>query len=98
MKYDYFYVRYAIGIYHNILFHRMFQATHELKLRRSFEGHSYGVSYMAWSPDSLYIIACGPDDCSELWLWNVEVRQLLYINPFMLKNHSWNCRLDFWHF
>jgi len=38
-----------------------------------FDGHAYGVSYLAWSPDSTYIIACGPDECSELWVWNVEV-------------------------
>ncbi|XP_064623467.1 WD repeat-containing protein 26-like isoform X1 [Lineus longissimus] len=46
--------------------------TKELRHHRTFEGHSYGVSYIAWSPDNVYIIACGPDDCSELWLWNVD--------------------------
>ena len=40
---------------------------------RTLEGHAYGVSYLAWSPDDVYLIACGPDDCSELWLWNVQV-------------------------
>ena len=50
-----------------------FQKSHECKLYRTFDGHSFGVAYIAWSPDSQYIIACGPDDCSELWLWNVQV-------------------------
>ncbi|KAL5009252.1 hypothetical protein ScPMuIL_014833 [Solemya velum] len=50
--------------------------TNEVKHKRSFDNHSYGVSYIAWSPDSTFIIACGPDDCSELWLWNVDVRLL----------------------
>jgi len=50
-----------------------FQDTHQLKLLKTLEGHAYGVSYIAWSPDDNYLVACGPDDCSELWLWNVQV-------------------------
>ncbi|XP_034060202.1 WD repeat-containing protein 26 isoform X1 [Gymnodraco acuticeps] len=50
--------------------------THQLKLLRTLEGHAYGVSYLAWSPDDMYLIACGPDDCSELWLWNVQTGEL----------------------
>lgn len=48
--------------------------TQQLKLMKTLEGHAYGVSYLAWSPDDAYLIACGPDDCSELWLWNVQVQ------------------------
>ncbi|XDV41268.1 hypothetical protein PO909_010160, partial [Leuciscus waleckii] len=50
--------------------------SHQLKLLRTLEGHAYGVSYLAWSPDDVYLIACGPDDCSELWLWNVQTGEL----------------------
>ncbi|KAG7220763.1 hypothetical protein INR49_032006, partial [Caranx melampygus] len=50
--------------------------SHQLKLLRTLEGHAYGVSYLAWSPDDTYLIACGPDDCSELWLWNVQTGEL----------------------
>lgn len=50
------------------------QETQQLKLMKTLEGHAYGVSYLAWSPDDVYLIACGPDDCSELWLWNVQVQ------------------------
>uniref|UniRef100_A0A8C1KGH3 WD repeat-containing protein 26 n=1 Tax=Cyprinus carpio TaxID=7962 RepID=A0A8C1KGH3_CYPCA len=50
--------------------------SHQLKLVRTLEGHAYGVSYLAWSPDDVYLIACGPDDCSELWLWNVQTGEL----------------------
>lgn len=49
--------------------------------RKSLEGHSYGVSYLAWSPDGRYLIAAGPEDCPDLWIWNMEVRahcRLLY--------------------
>ena len=44
-----------------------------MRLRRSFEGHQRGVSHIAWSPDSLHIIVCGPEDSSELIVWNTEV-------------------------
>uniref|UniRef100_A0A665TS31 WD repeat-containing protein 26 n=1 Tax=Echeneis naucrates TaxID=173247 RepID=A0A665TS31_ECHNA len=50
--------------------------TQQLKLMRTLEGHAYGVSYLAWSPDDAYLIACGPDDCSELWLWNIQTGEL----------------------
>ncbi|XP_041648436.1 WD repeat-containing protein 26 [Cheilinus undulatus] len=50
--------------------------TQQLKLMKTLEGHAYGVSYLAWSPDDAYLIACGPDDCSELWLWNVQTGEL----------------------
>ncbi|MEE6473769.1 hypothetical protein FKM82_010168 [Ascaphus truei] len=50
--------------------------THQLKLLKTLEGHAYGVSYLAWSPDDTYLVACGPDDCSELWLWNVQTGEL----------------------
>lgn len=46
--------------------------TLELNHRRTFEGHPSGVSCLAWSPDDVYLIACGPDDSSDLWVWNVE--------------------------
>jgi len=51
----------------------LLQIKQTVRQRHVFDGHAYGVSYLAWSPDSQYIIACGPDECSELWVWNVEV-------------------------
>lgn len=59
------------------------QESHQLKLLRTLEGHAYGVSYLAWSPDDAYLIACGPDDCSELWLWNVLVMHKLQNTLFV---------------
>lgn len=44
--------------------------------RKTLEGHSYGVAYIAWSPDSTHLIACGPEDCPELWIWNIESDEL----------------------
>ncbi|XP_065681766.1 WD repeat-containing protein 26 isoform X1 [Hydra vulgaris] len=39
-------------------------------------GHSYGISYLAWSPNDVYLIACGPEDCCEIWLWQVQTATL----------------------
>ncbi|XP_047002350.1 WD repeat-containing protein 26 isoform X2 [Schistocerca americana] len=44
--------------------------------RKTLEGHSYGVAYIAWSPDSTHLVACGPEDCPELWIWNIESDEL----------------------
>ncbi|XP_014272127.1 WD repeat-containing protein 26 isoform X4 [Halyomorpha halys] len=44
--------------------------------RKTLEGHSYGVAFLAWSPDGSHLIACGPEDCPELWLWNMETEEL----------------------
>ncbi|PSN50189.1 WD repeat-containing protein 26 [Blattella germanica] len=44
--------------------------------RKTLEGHSYGVAYIAWSPDSTHLIACGPEDCPELWIWDIESDEL----------------------
>lgn len=52
--------------------------TYELKHKRSFENHAYGVSFIAWSPDSSHVVACGPDDCSDLWMWNIETGTLRF--------------------
>lgn len=47
-----------------------------MKLRKQFEGHSFGIGCIAWCPFSRYVIACGTDECNELWIWDVEVRTL----------------------
>ena len=44
--------------------------------RRSFTGHTYGVSFVTWSPDSKYLIVGGPEDCPELWIWNMETEEI----------------------
>jgi WD40 repeat protein len=48
-----------------------------MKLRKQFEGHSFGIGCIAWCPFSRYIIACGTDECNELWIWDVEVNILI---------------------
>lgn len=43
-----------------------------MKLRKQFDGHSFGIGCIAWCPFSRYVIACGTDECNELWIWDVE--------------------------
>ncbi|KAI1302344.1 WD repeat-containing protein 26 [Halotydeus destructor] len=50
--------------------------TYELRQRYTLENHSYGVSYLAWSPDDTHLLACGPDDSADVWVWNVRTGEL----------------------
>ncbi|XP_076314197.1 WD repeat-containing protein 26-like [Tachypleus tridentatus] len=50
--------------------------TLELRHSRTLEGHCYGLSYLSWSPDDIYLIACGRDNCPDLWVWHVETGNL----------------------
>ena len=54
----------------------LFSASLTLLQRWYPAGHSYGVSYLAWSPDDEFVIVCGPEDSSELWIWNTETGEL----------------------
>lgn len=46
--------------------------TNTVKLRRTLDGHTYGVSFITWSPDSKHLIVGGPEDCPDLWIWNID--------------------------
>ncbi|XP_013785732.1 WD repeat-containing protein 26-like, partial [Limulus polyphemus] len=50
--------------------------TLQLRHSRTLEGHCYGLSYLSWSPDDIYLIACGRDNCPDLWVWHVETGNL----------------------
>lgn len=50
--------------------------TNTVKLRRTLDGHTYGVSFITWSPDSKHLIVGGPEDCPDLWIWNIEEDKL----------------------
>jgi len=42
----------------------------KLTIRKTIDGHQYGVSSLYWSPNSVYLIVCGPEDSPELWIYN----------------------------
>ena len=39
-----------------------------VKLNKTLEPRSQGVSFFAWSPDSTRLAVCGPEDCDEVRL------------------------------
>lgn len=47
-----------------------------LSLRRTLEGHTYGVSCLSWSPDDRLLLVCGYEDSSDLWIWDAETGDL----------------------
>jgi len=50
--------------------------TMQLRQQKTLEGHSYGVVYLAWSPDSTKLAVCGPADWPDVWLWDVNSGRL----------------------
>ena len=61
------YVSHASGLI------RFLQETLDLKQKSIFDGHSFGVYFISWSPDDTYLLSCGPEDCPDVWVWNVQV-------------------------
>ncbi|CAF2094296.1 unnamed protein product [Rotaria magnacalcarata] len=56
----------------NLFIYDVDMTTYKLKLRKHFDGHSFGIGFIAWCPFSRYIIACGTDECSEIWIWDIQ--------------------------
>ena len=47
--------------------------TYKLTLNKTYEDHTCGVGHIAWSPDNRYVIVCGTEECTEVWIWDIEV-------------------------
>jgi len=47
-----------------------------LKFARSLDRYNHSVAFFAWSPDSTKLAVCGPEDCDEVCVWNVETGAL----------------------
>ncbi|XP_075591416.1 WD repeat-containing protein 26 [Dermatophagoides farinae] len=50
--------------------------TFQLTLKHTLVGHTFGVAYFAWSPDDHYLLALGPEESSEFWLWDTHTGTL----------------------
>lgn len=59
--------------------------TYKLTINKSYEEHTCGVSLAVWSPDDRYLIVCGTEECSELWIWDIENKTL---KKRMNNNHD----------
>ena len=57
-----------------------------LKINKSLEPRSQGVSFFAWSPDSTRLAVCGPEDCDEVSL--ISFNDILWLRTcnILLKN------------
>ncbi|CAF1243416.1 unnamed protein product [Adineta ricciae] len=56
----------------NLIIYDVDMETYEIKLRKQFDGHTFGIGCIAWCPFSRYIIACGTDECNEILIWDVH--------------------------
>lgn len=39
-----------------------------------------GAAYISWNPDSKHLIACGPEESPEVWLWNLDTEKFLKVS------------------
>ncbi|GFR84185.1 WD repeat-containing protein 26-like [Elysia marginata] len=53
----------------------------EVRHLRTLDEHKYGVGFVSWCPDNVHILVCGPDETSEVFIYNSvtgEVRQRIH--------------------
>ena len=59
--------------------------TLNLKINKSLEPRSQGVSFFAWSPDSTRLAVCGPEDCDEVSQSNINSSVIVEWNKYTIK-------------
>ncbi|KAF5304558.1 hypothetical protein FQA39_LY09609 [Lamprigera yunnana] len=77
----------------NVIIWDVHPETCTISLRKTLEGHSYGAAYISWNSDSTHLIACGPEESPEVWLWNVETEKCLKVSQSpedVLTCCAWN--------
>ncbi|XP_017490651.1 PREDICTED: WD repeat-containing protein 26-like, partial [Rhagoletis zephyria] len=47
--------------------------TLNLSIKYTFGGHSFAIAFFAWSPDDHYLVALGPEEAGEFWIWDCTV-------------------------
>lgn len=67
--------------------------TFTMKKRVTLVGQNSGIAHISWSPNSAYILTCGPDGSSEVLIWNVETGQqktkVMQSNEDSLTTAAW---------
>ena len=93
----------------NVIIWDVHPETCTLTPRKTLEGHCYGekrtrlgnflsvkiagAAYIAWNPDSVHLVACGPEEGPEVWLWNIETDKCLKVSQHsddVLTCCAWN--------
>lgn len=46
--------------------------TKKLNERCTLDCRTYSISCLSWSPNDVYLLACGSEDTPNLWLWNLN--------------------------
>jgi WD40 repeat protein len=59
--------------------------TLKVTLNKSYDEHTCGVGWISWSPDDRYVIVCGTEECTELWIWDIEVSFQLYLDYVLIS-------------
>jgi len=55
----------------------------DIEHQKTLDEHKYGVGFLAWCPDNIHIVVCGPDETNEVYIYNAEtgeVRQRIHQN------------------
>lgn len=69
--------------YFNVTFLSSFQDTFHLTLRHTLAGHAFAISFFAWSPDDHYLVALGPEESNEYWIWDTQVSSIMFCCPIL---------------
>lgn len=68
--------------------------SYTMKKKHTLAGQNNGIAHISWSPDSAYILTCGPEGSSEVIVWNVETGQqktkVMQANDDSLTTASWH--------
>ncbi|KAK7576445.1 hypothetical protein V9T40_012731 [Parthenolecanium corni] len=63
--------------------------------RKTLDGHTYGAAYLSWSPDGAHLLVCGPEDCPELFIWNIDADdqrvKISHSPEDSLTSCAWHC-------
>lgn len=48
----------------------------KLTERCTLDCNSYSITCLSWSPNDVYLLACGSEDRPDLWIWNVNKEEV----------------------